>query len=83
MSSIGTTVDLTPAADKPAEKPMVPNWAYGVIAGGSASLVTAGAVAYHVISKNHRQKTAEAEAKSLNVSVFPSRYSPRPGEKII
>ncbi len=96
MSGLGTTVNLQPSVDnkpiseEPADKTIVPNWAYGVIAGGSATIVTAGAVAYHLISKNQRQKNAEADAKALNhAEVTPrvyevtSRYSPRPGEKII
>lgn len=93
---------LTPVLTDPQQPPspdqstedssVVPKWAYGVIAGGSAAVATAGFVAYHAISKNRRQKLAEEEAKTFNqqqdqIKVTPrevvSRYSPRPGEKIL
>lgn len=85
MSDLSSTINTKPSDDKE----IVPKWAYGVIAGGSATLVTAGAVAYHIISKKHREKAAIADAKLLdNDQITPrlppvSRYSPRPGEQVI
>lgn len=92
MTSLTSTI--APVVEEPSndKNTVVPSWAYGVIAGGSATIVTAGAVAYHLISKKQRKKAAEADAKVLNQSQHQttprptevtSRYSPRPGEKII
>lgn len=74
MSTLGTIIGSQPSKDdkpideQPADgdKSIVSNRAYGVIAGGSATIVTAGAVAYHLVTKSHRKKAAEADAKLLN-----------------
>ena len=99
MSTLGTAIGSQPSKDdkpideQPAngDKTIIPDWAYGVIAGGSATIVTAGAVAYHLVSRSQRKKAAEADAKLLNqehlvtprVAEVTSRFSPRPGEKIV
>ena len=91
MSGLGSTIKPVTEDSKTDNNTVVPSWAYGVIAGGSATIVTAGAVAYHIITKQQRQKNAETDAKALNqqnlvtprIPEVTSRYSPRPGEKIV
>lgn len=91
MSGLGSTIKPVTEDSKTDDNTVVPNWAYGVIAGGSATIVTAGAVAYHLVTKSQRKKAAEADAKLLNqehlvtprVPEVTSRYSPRPGERIV
>jgi hypothetical protein len=97
MSGLTPITVVDPSNDNPAKTDsdkheVVPKWGYGVIAGGSVAVVSASLVAFHAISKNRRQKAAQAESKLFNqqqVEVTPrsaepvSRYSPRPGEKIL
>jgi hypothetical protein len=95
MSTLTPTISLPPSDQNPPQngsdkQEVVPKWGYGVIAGGSVAVVSAGLVAYHAISKNRRQKAAEVDAKTFNqdqitprVAEPVSRFSPRPGEKIV
>ena len=95
MSTLGTVTNIQTAPDKPtttetsSDGSPIPAWGYGVIAGGTAAVASAGVIAYALINKKHRIESAKANAKRINdeylskVANGGDQYSPRPGEKIV
>ena len=78
--------------------PLLPNWAYGVIAAGSVLIAGGGVVTYHAVSKKKRQQDAIEHCKNISQThdqVTPrgdspcqnappvSKWAPRPNEKIV
>lgn len=74
---------------KPVEegKSEVPDWGYGIIAGGGALIVTGLVVVGHIWSKKKREKQALEKARKIiaEQNEFPGggRYTPRGNENVI
>lgn len=78
----GTDIQEDGVSDNNKDDITIPNWAWGIVAGGTASLAVIGTTVWHYFGKKTRQKNAEHNVKEIYAGerqdVTPREYNPDP-----